>query len=67
VRHHDVQAVGGAALEDHHQPPGAASSFNRSERSAGQERWHCSRAYNGKNAITKKYAACDGHKTAPSF
>jgi hypothetical protein len=58
----DVQSVGRASLKDHDQPFRAHARLSRAHGGASQKARYRRRADNGKRAVTKKDATCDGHK-----
>jgi len=61
MRHDDVQAVGGAALKNHDQPPVPAGSGHGSLGGAREKRGNRRRANHRERAIAKKNPARNGH------
>src|SRR5215469_13110401 len=66
MRHNDVEAVGCAALEDHHQALGSGAGLDRAECRAGEKTRNRGCADDGHSAVTKENATCDGH-SKPRF
>ena len=62
VRHDYVQAVRGAALEDHDQAFVLRSGFRCAVSSASKESRYSGRAHDGKRAVPQKYASRNCHK-----
>src|SRR5580700_853699 len=65
IRHHNIQTISRAALEDNDQPLGACTRLGRTHGSASQKARHRRRANHGKRAVAKKNSTSNGHKTAP--
>ena len=63
IRHHDVQAVGCAALEDHDQALIAHARLS-TYGGASEKTRHRRRADDGERAVTKKDATTNCHKVS---
>src|SRR5262249_23607468 len=72
VRHNDVEPVGGAALEQHHQAlaTGAGSGSARgglgSVERARQKTRYDACAHDSQRPVSQENSACDGHDVAPT-
>ena len=66
VRYDDVEAVGGAALEDHNQTFVPGGGVRRAVSYASKKGRYGCRSNDGECAVFKKYASRDGHKKLSS-
>src|SRR5258708_35664970 len=62
VRHHDIETVGSAPLEDANQTFRTIRGNGHTPRSPGEESWHCRRADDGQSAVAQKNTTSESHK-----
>src|ERR1700688_1772161 len=62
MRHHNIQAVSRAPLENHDQPLVARGSLRRAPCSPSEKAWHRRGADHGERAVAKKNSTSNGHK-----
>src|ERR1700733_8020090 len=63
VRHHDVETIGCATLENYNQPLGASRRLGRPPCGTSQKAGHRRRSNDHETAVAKKDSTCNRHKS----